>query len=47
MTAYEAAGLSGPAVDEAEGLSIQIEVRNEPESRKLWRLEQKRCCSTI
>ncbi|MGB2627367.1 MAG: carboxylating nicotinate-nucleotide diphosphorylase [Candidatus Acidiferrum sp.] len=31
MTAYEAAGMSGPAVDEAEGLTIQIEVRNESE----------------
>ncbi len=31
MTAYEAAGMAGPAVDEDEGLGIQIEVRNEAE----------------
>jgi nicotinate-nucleotide pyrophosphorylase (carboxylating) len=34
MTAYEAVGMVSPAVGETEGLSIQIEVRNEAELRE-------------
>ena len=34
ISAYEAAGMAGPSLNDTEGLSIQIEVRNESELRE-------------